>query len=327
MKRVFQMGEGRIFEAIKFYLRGFANDVSLVSSVKDADVIINTLPGNKDGHKGLEWALEYQKDFLDVADLEPEFYTENRDAIRAANIVVVPGCGFCPGIVNFLIGREISVAQCENIEVMVGTISQIAHFFPHLWCFEDMMLEFLNCSTQVENGVVVEHPAFAAYREECFYDIAAESYYCQSGFENLAAQSQIKNFTYRNIRPRGYKDFFLFLHQHGLLSAENLMTTKELLEKRQDHNLSLACIRILQQKDMVVWDVMAESQKHDQLNSIQKITALFSVYILQFIIECGMAPGLYFVEELGKNAAIFDSVLCGMRKEGIQLSRSTRRCE
>ena len=123
-----------------------------MEEIKNFDLLIGALPGEV-GEKGLRLALKYKKDLIDISDLEPEFYLKKKGDIEREKIMVIPGCGFCPGLVNFILGWErINQEKIREIEIKAGTLSPKKFFFPFLWCFEDSILEHQIPSWQIVDG-------------------------------------------------------------------------------------------------------------------------------------------------------------------------------
>ncbi len=323
------IGQGRIASAVGRYIRILRRGVRVahLAASKDAaraDLLIGALPGGL-GEKSLALALQYKKDLIDLADLDTGFYPARRKQIERAGITVVPACGFCPGLVNFIIGSAgARLRGISNIEVMAGSLSPRPFYFPFLWCFEDLVLEFMVPSWQMVGGKKKTFPPFGGYRSERFFGIDAESYLGQSGFENLTAALGTPTFTYRNIRPAGFMQFFRFLHNYGLFESKNILNTKGLLEARKDDNLSLARIRIRSSQEESEWLMKSFSGKGERFNSMQKITALFTVNIIAaFAAGRVRHKGLVFCDALGRDEALFRDVLSGLRKNGVVIRNKT----
>ncbi|MDD2703017.1 MAG: hypothetical protein PHC33_03320 [Candidatus Omnitrophica bacterium] len=329
--RALIIGQGRISAAIRYYVRVFLRGVSVsyFSGPKDiarADLLIGTLPGGL-GEQSLELALKYKKDLVDLADLDTDFYPKRRKQIERAGITVVPACGFCPGLVNFIIGNEAArLRDISNIEVMAGSLSPRRYYFPFLWCFEDLVLEFMVASRQMVEGGKKTFPPFGGYRNEKFFGIDAESYLGQSGFENLTVSLGTPTFTYRNIRPAGFMQFFRFLHNHGLFDKKNVLKTKRLLEGRREDNLSLAIIRLCSPGGNREWVLKSLSRKRERFNSMQKITALFTTGIIgAFGAGRIRDNGLVFCQTLGSDDGFFHDILTGLKKNGICIKKRNMR--
>ncbi len=215
MKKVLILGKGRIGKSIKYYFKKIKFPVQVnfflkEKEVKNSSLLIGALPGEM-GEKSLNLALKYKKDLIDLADLEAEFYLKKKREIEKKGITVISGCGFCPGLVNFILGQEISNNKnIKEIEIKVGTLSKRKNFFPFLWCFEDLTLEHQISSQQRISGRKIKFPPFVGYQKEKIYGIEAESYFSQSGFDNLIDYLKIQNFKFRVIRPLGFFGFFNF---------------------------------------------------------------------------------------------------------------------
>ncbi|MFA5361644.1 MAG: hypothetical protein WC335_00125 [Candidatus Omnitrophota bacterium] len=322
------IGQGRISSAISRYVRVFLRGVSVsyFSGPKDiaqADLLIGTLPGGL-GEQSLELALKYKKDLIDLADVDTDFYPRRRKQIENAGITVIPACGFCPGLVNFIIGNEAAHWQdISNIEVMAGSLSPRQYYFPFLWCFEDLILEFMAPSRQMVEGKKKTFLPFGGYRSEKFFGIDAESYLGQSGFENLTASLGSPTFTYRNIRPAGFMQFFRFLHNYGLFDKKKVLSIKQMLEEHREDNLSLARIRLRSSGGHREWLMKSFSKKGERFNSMQKITALFTTGIIgAFSAGRIREKGLVFCQTLGRDDVLFRGMLAGLGRRGILIKKS-----
>ena len=319
------LGDGRIGAAVLYYLKKYAVAKKAEfflkeKQVRHCDILIGALPGEL-GEKGLELALRHKKNLIDISDIDPPFYLQARKEIKKRNITVIPGCGFSPGLVNFILGNEfLNNETVLEVEVKSGSLSPKECHFPFLWCFEDLVLEHRIPSWQLIKGKKIKFPPFSNYQTESFFGIKAESYFCASGFENLfsAKNAFIKNFTYRVIRPLGFKAFFQFLSNEGFLKKENFAATKRIVESQKEENLTVAQITVLTPKQKTVWLMKSLAKKNEPLSSMQKITASVPAVIAKLFLENRLArKGLVFMEDLGKDSAVFTRLLKEIRKEGI----------
>lgn len=322
------LGQGRIAQAIRQLSGQTTPDLVLGRDVlpggmpeHDTDLIINTLPGSM-GEQGLDMALVQKKHLVDLADLDDVFYLDRKAAIDRAGILVIPGCGFCPGLINFILGYELGIrgGDISTVEVKAGSLSPHPFYFPFLWCFEDQIPEFTLPSIQIIDGTPGKFPAFADLREEILWGIKAETYLGQSGFEHFAMDSRIRNFTYRNIRPRGFRIFFQYLFTHGCFEEDLLATSKALLESKRLDNASVSEIRIIRQRVRKIWQIKSQADRHDSLNSMQTLTGLFALEILNGVIKGEILPeGLIFCQNLGRNEKRFNRVINGLRNRDIEI--------
>lgn len=323
MRREFRigiLGNGRIAKAVAYYFKkNKTGRISFLTAGKDArhcDLLVGALAGEL-GAQGLSLALKYRKNLLDISDIDPPFYLAKAKEIAKAAITVIPGCGFSPGLVNFILGREaLSAKKIKEIGVKAGSLSPKKFFFPFLWCFEDLILEHQIPSMQVISGKKVKLPAFAGYKKEKFFGIEAESYFCASGFENIFEKVRPQNFECRVVRPAGFMHFFNFLKNYNLLQA------KGLLEAKKEDNFTLAEITISAGKKKIRWMLKSFSLKNEPLNSMQKITASVPAVVGKLLLENKIrGKGVLFMEELGKDRSLFAALLRGIRQEGILLKR------
>jgi len=323
------LGEGRIAQAVLYYLKKYPwlERIEFYSSDKRVEkysLIISCLPG-KEAPLGLELALKFRKNLLDVSDLDPPFYSKRKRDIEKRGIFVVPGCGFCPGLVNFIIGREIYLEpKIDNVFIKVGSLSKESFFFPFLWCFEDLILEHRLPSFQIISGRKIKLSPFSGYKKEKLLGISAESYFSVSGFENILEKKRFLNFHFRVIRPVGFRDFFYFLENYGFLNKENFEYTRKVVEKVKKDNYTIAIIELRRGRRKIVWEIVSFSKKESLLNSMQKITAIVpaSLYRIIFMKKIPL-KGLIFMEELAKNEILFEQMWENIKEKGISLERRT----
>ncbi|MCX7927251.1 MAG: hypothetical protein N2606_03855 [Candidatus Omnitrophica bacterium] len=317
------MGCGRIAQAVKFYLdrNKIIKKVFFIckdSQAKYCDLLIGALPSAL-GQKCLRLALFYKKHLIDISDIDPPFYLKHRDKINKSDIMVIPGCGFSPGLVNCILGREFNKhPQIEEVEVKAGSLSPRRFYYPFLWCFEDIVAEHGLSSWQVVGAKKKLFPAFGGYQPERFFGIDAESYYVASGFENILDKFKLKNCTVRVVRPKGFREFFLFLKNYGLLSGKNLFYTKFLLERKMFTNITFAEIIFKNSKITWRWLIKAKSSAKEKLNSMQKITASVPAVVAELFLRGDINKrGLLFMEDLGQDKIFFSQLLQGVREKKI----------
>ena len=325
--KVSVVGCGRIARAVTYYFEQypFVEKVSFLekdTQARDCDLLIGALAGEI-GKKCLELALRYKKNLIDISDIDPPEYLKKEKQIKKRGILVVPGCGFSTGLVNFILGRAIHESPgIRDIEVKAGSLSPKKFFYPFLWCFEDIIVEHTIGSWQIVCGKKKKFPVFDGYRREKLFGIDAESYYCASGFENILDKKKLSNLIVRVARPLGFRDFFRFIQEAGFINKKNLLTTKNILESRREDNITFAHVDIFGRNNKERWLIKSFSQGNDKLNSMQKITASFPAAVGKLVLGGTIKQkGLLFLDELAKDDAIFDRLLKETRKKGIKISR------
>lgn len=319
MRKVLILGEGRIGRAVEFFLKKLkiTRDISFFDkkkNIKNFDLLIGALPG-KISFFGLDLALWYKKDFVDISDEDEKFYLKRKKEIEKKQIKIIPCCGFCPGLVDFILTKEISEKKpIKEIEIKVGSLSFKKHFFPFLWSFEDLILEHQIYSLQKINGKIKKFPPFFGYQKERFFGIEAESYFSSSGFESLIKPKKIKNFKFRVVRPDGFFVFFQFLKNYNFFEKNNINFVKKIFERPKEKNITFAQIKI-EEKRKIFWQIKSVSKANEELNSMQKVTALFSAIVAQFIFEKKIQKnGLIFFRDLANKNEIFKETISQMKK-------------
>lgn len=313
------LGEGRIAQAVAHYLYLFkcCRNIEFYKpcwkkdKIRSFSLIISCLPG-EEAPRGLGLALEYQKNLLDVSDLDPPFYLQRKNEIEKRGILVIPGCGFSPGLVNFVVGKEaLSCPKINRVIIKAGSLSPKRNFFPFLWCFADLIQEHRLPSLQIIGGKKIKVKPFAGLEKEYFWKIPAETYYCASGFENLLEKRRFQDFQVRVIRPEGFMNFFLYLENYGFLNEHNLNLSRNILESCRENNYTLASIDFLENnKRRARWQMHTFSKKNERLNSMQKITASFPAAMAKMMFKDKIKKkGLFFVEDLAQDEFFFLEII------------------
>lgn len=330
MSRKFKVGiigNGRMGRAAAYYFTHSAlvKKVCFIDSERETgscDLLVGALAGGI-GRRCLELAIKYRKNLVDLSDVDPPEYLKKESRIIKAGITVIPGCGFSPGLTNFVLGRELAtLSKGSSVEIKAGSLSRQAHYYPFLWCFEDIVVEHTIDSYQLIDGAKKRFPVFAGYKKEKFLGIDSESYLCASGFENILDKAGVKNCFCRVVRPAGFMHFFRFLENYGLLRKGAITQTKEMLERRQEDNYTFAEINVTGGYRSVAWVMRTFSRRGERLNSMQKITAAVPAVVGEMLFKGGIRQkGLLFMEELAKLPAIFDALVSGVRAKGVTITR------
>jgi len=304
------LGKGRIGKTIFHHLkkqriRAFFEE----KKVKEADLIVNCLPG-KVATKGFKLAFLKNKDLIDISDVDFDFYFKRRKQIEKKKILVIPNCGFCPGLLNFILAFELNKKGTEKVEIVAGSFSPKKFFFPFLWCFEDLILEHKIPSFQFLYKKRKKFPPFSGYRLEKFLKFETESYFAPSGLEYLPKKLKIKNFTFRVLRPKGFFHFFKFLESYGLFDGKEKEILKKFLERKKEDNFTMAKIEIFFQKRKISIFLKSFSRKNEKFNSMQKITSILPLAIIKEISSGEFKEkGLIFPEDLAKKEKISKKIM------------------
>ncbi|MBU1998360.1 MAG: hypothetical protein ABIG46_02300 [Candidatus Omnitrophota bacterium] len=325
--KVLILGDGRIARGVfKFLLKNHRiGRVAFYPEDKDVskyDILIGALPGAL-GENCLKTALKFRKNLIDISDIDPPFYLRYEKAIAKKGILVIPGCGISPGLVNAIIGRELADNKnIREIEIKAGSLSKSKFCYPFLWCFEDIVLCHKLSSWQFFKGKKKKCFPFSGYIRESFFGQEAESYYCASGFENLMDYQGLRNFSYRVVRPRGFMDFFKYLESYGFFRLKNLATSKRILESKKSDNITFAELNFSSSVNKVRWLVKSSSSRNEAMNSMQKVTCALPAVVADLLLEGEVnCQGLLFMEELGKQEYLFKNILNRLKDYSITIEK------
>jgi len=319
--KVLILGRGSIGKAVAYYLRklGATKKVAFFTDekeIKNYDVLIGALPSQV-GKKGLELALKYKKDLIDVSAAPATFYLKHKKEIQKKGIRVVPGCGVSPGLVNLIAGfGSNNFKKLKEIEISAGTLPwKIKYFFPFTWCFEDLVEEHLYRASVIKNGKKISLPSFSGFRKEKIGEAGECETYLTEEWNTLFYSIKPKNISFRVIRPAGFYYFFQYLKNHGFFEKENISSAKDLLSKKKEDNITLISVKIKGEKE-IVWQVFSFAKKREKLNSMQKITAIVPAIIFRLIAEDKIKNrGIIYMEDLGKDEKLFREIIKEIKNE------------
>ena len=316
---------------------GDINEKKTERLMQRCDFVFNALPG-KIALRGMKLVLKTGKNLIDVSDIDyAEYIGFHREAMRKG-IMIIPECGFSPGLMNLVIGFETSNFQIiENIEVRAGTLAQDReYFFPVTWNVSDMIEEHLLKATLVKNGKRQSMPPFSGYQEERDKKVGIFETYFAEGLGSLPFTKQARNMSYRIIRPLGFASFFQYLKNHGFFENQPLFIqgkrisprvyTETLLSRSKEDNIALLFMVLKGKKENVqkriVWKIFSSAKKYDKLNSMQKITGLVPTTIFQSFLEGNIQHrGIISMEKIGRDKKVFWGTIRKLRKQGISVQR------
>ncbi len=338
------VGKGSVGQAIFHRLKKSkaTKKVAFFSNEKDVknyDVLIGALPSEV-AEKGLKLALKHKKDLIDVSALPISFYFKHRKEILEKGIKVIPGCGFSPGLVNLIVGFESqNFERINSIKISAGTLPKDNQlFFPFTWCFEDLIEQHLYPAKIIKNKKKISLPPFSGYKRERVKGVGEYESYFVEEWSTLFYSLKPKDIIFRVIRPIGFFHFFQYLKNYGFFKKENLSFTKKILTSKKTDNVTLALVEISGVKKKVIWKIFSEAERNEKLNSMQKITALLPVTILNLLSPNSRKgrgerrdlslrsqnkiknKGIIFIEEIAKDKRLFGAILKELKKE-IEMSR------
>ena len=319
MKKVLILGKGRMGRAIAHYFKKFKLPIRIKfllkeKEIKNSSILIGALP-SEIGELGLKLALKFRKDLIDISDVDFPFYLKHKKEIFKKGISVFPEWGFSPGITNLICGREARKNKIKKLEILAGTLSPQEFFFPFTWCFEDLVEVHKLKATLIKMGKRKRLPPFSDYKKERIEGIEGESYLAE-GLCSLIENLKVRDMSYRILRPLGFFYFFKYLESYGFLKKRSFQHIKSILEKKKNDNLTLAYIKIMTSKKKILWKIKSFSSKNEKLNSMQKITAIFPVILLKFLLKKDFPKGkIFFPENIGKDESLFRYFLKELKKE------------
>jgi saccharopine dehydrogenase-like NADP-dependent oxidoreductase len=332
--KILILGKGKIGLAVSQYLKKFkaAKKVAFFNKekgVKNFDILIGALPSEV-ADKGLELALKYKKDLIDVSALPIPFYLKHKKEILKKGIRVIPGCGVSPGLVNLIVGFESNqFEKIKSIEIDAGTLPQNSKFlFPFTWCFEDLIEQHLYKASIVQNGKKINLPPFSGYKKEKLKEVGEfdelsfispsrctqefESYFVEE-WSTLFYSLKPKNISFRVIRPIGFFHFFQYLKNYGFFKKKNLLFVKKILTRVKVDNVTLVRVKISGikkgKRKKVIWEVFSFAKARENLNSMQKITGIIPAITVKLLSKGEIKDkGLIFMENLGKDKKLFKEI-------------------
>ncbi|MEM3627687.1 MAG: saccharopine dehydrogenase family protein [Candidatus Bathyarchaeia archaeon] len=159
----------------------------LVEALRNVDLAMGFLPG-KLGYNLMKICIAEGANLVDVSYAPENPLTLNEEAAKAS-VIIVPDCGFAPGISNMLVGHAVTkLNRVQSIHIMAGGLPERP--IPPLgyvitWSPENLIDLYMRKARIVKEGKIVEVDALSGLEEVEFPVLGKLEAFYTDGLRNL----------------------------------------------------------------------------------------------------------------------------------------------
>ncbi|MDF2681418.1 MAG: L-lysine dehydrogenase [Brevibacillus sp.] len=320
-----------------------SDEHALTEVLRDADIAIQCLPHFL-SLQVTKAAIEAGCHLVDLVHTDYHEKLAFNDQAKEAGVLVLPGCGVAPGIVNVLAARGIDLLdEAEEAVMICGGIPR--HPLPPLWyqlvfSLEGLLDLYTKSSLAVENGELVDVPPFSGYEELTFPDPVGE---CEAIITDASTtpftlKDKVGRLYEKTVRYKGHWTKIATLAELGFFSNTPVEVDGVMVSPR---DLSAALLRPkmkgASEEDITVIRVYANGVKDGQskrvewemvdmydnernLTSMARTTGFPAVIMAEWIAQGRFSErGIWTLEEIIRGER-FDAFLGDLANEGIHIS-------
>jgi lysine 6-dehydrogenase len=198
-----------------------ANPVVLGRLVKDADLIINALPGYL-GFDVLRNTIRCGRRVVDISFFSQDPFALDELA-RNEGVVAAVDCGVAPGLSNMIVGHHYRRMQVSHFACYVGGLPRT-----RTWPYQykapfspaDVIEEYMRPARLVENGEMVVKAPLSEVEYINFDDIGTLEAFNTDGLRTLLSTTRIPNMKEKTLRYPGHSEYIRVLRETGFFSNE-----------------------------------------------------------------------------------------------------------
>lgn len=289
-------------------LADFDNHESLVHVLSEVDIAIGCLPHSL--------SLQITKAAIDakchIVDLVGSNYVEKKslhEEAERAGVLIVPGCGVAPGIVNILAGRGAELLdEADEAVMMCGGIPKEPLpplMYQIVFRLESAIGLYTKRATAAKNGEIIELTPFTGLENIDFPQPVGkcEAIYSDAHSTAYTLKDKIKNIYEKTIRYEGHFEKMKVLHELGFLEdtpvkvKNNLVSPKQLtmsllepqLSKGSKEDITVLRVTVKGRKNgentVYTWEMVNQYDKERQLTSMAKTTGFPAIIVTEFIAQ------------------------------------------
>lgn len=284
----------------------FDNKDSLVNILEEADIAVGCLPHFL-SPTTIDAAIEAKCNLVDLVGSHFEEKKELHKLAEKAGVIIVPGCGVAPGIVNFLAARGADLLdEAEEATMICGGIPR--NPMPPLWYqvvfrLESVMGLYTKHPFAVENGEIVELTPFSGIET---IDFPAPIGQCEAIVSDghsvvFTLKDKIKNIYEKTVRHKGHFEKMQLLYELGFFDEHPIQVqgedvspkqfTMALIEPRlkgqseEDVTVLRVTVSGIKDKERVKleWEMIDFYNKKKERTSMANVTGMPAVIMTEWI--------------------------------------------
>ncbi|WP_188597048.1 saccharopine dehydrogenase family protein [Thermocladium modestius] len=300
------------------------------SIVKDADVVIGALPQSM-ADEAVAAVHSVGVPMVDMIFMWK--YDEAKAASLRNGAIIVPACGWAPGLTNLLAAAAVSELDDVNqLEIHVGgnpINPSPPLYYSILFSLDSTIDEYVRPATVVRDGrptTVDPLDEVKAFNTSMIKGDFEEFY--TDGLSTLIGTLKVRNMAELTIRWRGHLEAMKLLRRLGLLDDRKLASQvlgKALGRDERDFSITVVEARGSTDGEEAIIRYEGIDYASDQFTSMSRLTGFFAAITANLIIDDYIrGSGLTPIETV-YSGDLFGIVMDDLRKVGIKFWRVERR--
>lgn len=324
-------------------LVAFNNTESLVSVLEDADIAVACLPHFL-SLPTVKAAIQAKCNLVDLVGSKFEEKKALHELAENAGILIVPGCGVAPGIVNILAAKGSDLLdEAEEATMICGGIPRLPLaplWYQVVFRLESVMGLYTKNPLAVENGQIVVLTPFSGIENIRFPDPIGECEAVVSDGHSVVftLKDKIKNIYEKTVRYKGHFEKMKVLYELGFLGEQPIEVegkpvnpkqfTMALLEPQlngeseEDITVLRVTVSGLKDKEKVKleWEMLDFYDANKKRTSMANTTALPAVIMTEWIAKGNINKvGVIPPEELIVGE-LFNPFISELKRNGVNIT-------
>jgi saccharopine dehydrogenase-like NADP-dependent oxidoreductase len=208
---------------IEIQLGDLSIDKILREAVKNADIVVNALPGFM-GYRTTETVIQEGKDIVDISFFPEDPFKLDRLA-KDKNVVAVTDCGVAPGMGNIICGYLDKIMKIHDYKCYVGglpVIREWPHDYRAVFSPADVIEEYTRPARFIVNGGIVIKEALSDTEYMFFEGIGTLEAFNSDGLRSLMTTMRIPNMIEKTMRFPGTVERLKVIREMGFFSKESV---------------------------------------------------------------------------------------------------------
>jgi len=312
---------------------------AVLELVRPFDIVLSAVPGFL-GFQTLRAVIEAGRPVVDIAfSAEDPFLLE--EATRRNGVTAIVDCGVAPGMSNLLVAHACGrLDETQSVLIYVGGLPQLREWpyeYKAVFSPADVIEEYIRPARFVENGRLVVRPALSDPEFIQVPGLGTLEAFNTDGLRTLAKTLSVPNMKEKTLRYPGHIDKIAVLRETGFFDTAPVMiqgtavrpidvTAKILFPKWTLHegeaDLTVMRIEVAGAKDGCparwVYDLFDKYDPGTGIHSMARTTGYTATMAVR-LLAGGLfnRPGICPPEFMGKDPAVVEVMLEGLRERGI----------
>ncbi len=314
--------------------------------VAEADVVIGALPGFL-GYRALEQVIRAGKDVVDISFFPEDPFSLDALA-RAQGVTAVVDCGVAPGLSNILGGY--AATQLDRVEAYVCYVGGLPEV--RRWPYEykavfsptDVIEEYTRPARVVEHGRLVFKPALSEVERVDLPGVDTLEAFLTDGLRTLLHTLDAPFMKEKTLRYPGHAELMRIFRESGFFDETPIEIEGAAVVPRQvTEQLLFDAWRLGEgERDLTVMRVVVDGRREgvpvrytfdllDRYDDVMQLTSMarttgFTCAMVARMVASGQyrRPGISPPEYLGQTPGVFDALVEGYARRGIQLNMTVQ---